>query len=1099
MVEVFVKVHSHHKFWPTPSFDVQLCAVPGGKLGAAAQSKSVKMTAKVSPEAHFKGNGTKSYGVTCTAPKIAKEADWELVSGPASTAKLANQYVPVAVSDGQCGAKAHHIDLHIRHPLFIYGQLKFKDPENKELTFPKGFPIHVYSGTNKVDTKVATLKADNDGKFDFELDRKWEWFTFKFGDKSFISNGNGKTTTTTLKAWGDRAKLEKNGEKFFGPPETWGLIESIWKFSKEPEYIDGTKAYKPDEGKIYVYDAKANNWVRRIGEKGAPIQMLLDPHWQFVRCEFFDRYYGHSDHGHERPNTPPMTIEGYWGPAGKLAREGTSHWTLSADSVKDSVHCLPWIRQKDDTGKKSEKPDKDALIQFETDADTFVISTDAKTRKLGKVPAGDARLKANADRLKLYDLPPVWKSKGYWARYLKGPNSYDGKFWEDWDQPGLLKSRSKKTPVIFSLDDIVLTDSANVPLALAKADKFAIFYHRFAKAYNEKANLNEEGVYMPDAKEPFFSNIERKGAKFNYIADYPNWVRLVAGQSACFDAFDQRTSKDVFGARAAVRWYDPVTTGTPAGTAVAGWPADITKDYIVIGPEWGQKHALTTSPFKGAATPTQRIGRYDMVLVRCCDQLKGKELFLNMQYFRLNYNFLAAAPKNASKGAAGSAMAGTPGTKFITDGLTALMKRWNGYDGASNPARTELLPQDKKALHQGEVIYFLQPAAALAGAHFRMDVFKGTANDRAFMDSTNGVGQVTDNDFKADGSFTADSFTLAHELGHGGSLPDEYGEWWERCNHFGPGVANNIPADPFCDEGRDFDLTGSLYKGGATPYPMMTMAVEMRNRYFWHNAEYSRKHTTIPLYTKTKHGSGSSYEEYKVPGHPNYPTETYTYWPVREKMNRASGKHGKVDIYLHSLGKEHFTQKLMPKGPWDGAVSVLIKIDLTVPAAMNVQDVRDVIRNAILTFNQTFSTSGTTKTVTDGGSKNLTFTKVVFRFSPRFLISNVNPTQTSFLFGGASYATDYAGWQGWIGTHFQATVVDNKGAKVPVPSAFAAAAGGAMNLGVDSSKAWKVALEADIQRLLPDMLGIALKGAVITGGDLTPLAAAVIDKNAKVV
>ena len=101
---------------------------------------------------------------------------------------------------------------------------------------------------------------------------------------------------------------------------------------------------------------------------------------------------------------------------------------------------------------------------------------------------------------------------------------------------------------------------------------------------------------------------------------------------------------------------------------------------------------------------------------------------------------------------------------------------------------------------------------------------------------------------------------------------------------------------------------------------MMTMAVEMRNRYFWHNAEYARKHTTIPLYTKTKHGSGSIYEEYKVPGHPNYPTETYTYWPVREKMNRASGKHGKVDIYLHALGKEHFTQKLIPKGPWDGAV-----------------------------------------------------------------------------------------------------------------------------------------------------------------------------------
>ena len=123
--------------------------------------------------------------------------------------------------------------------------------------------------------------------------------------------------------------------------------------------------------------------------------MTLDPHWQFMRHEYFDRYYGHTDHGHERVNMPTTLIEGYWGTGATLDREGSSHWTLTPDDFKNSVHCLPWIRQKDATGAKAEKPDKNALIQFETPATTFAISSDAATRKYDQIPAGDAKMKCN--------------------------------------------------------------------------------------------------------------------------------------------------------------------------------------------------------------------------------------------------------------------------------------------------------------------------------------------------------------------------------------------------------------------------------------------------------------------------------------------------------------------------------------------------------------------------------------------------------------------------------------------------------------------------------------------------------------------------------
>ena len=93
------------------------------------------------------------------------------------------------------------------------------------------------------------------------------------------------------------------------------------------------------------------------------------------------------------------------------------------------------------------------------------------------------------------------------------------------------------------------------------------------------------------------------------------------------------------------------------------------------------------------------------------------------------------------------------------------------------------------------------------------------------------------------------------------------------------------------------------------------------------------------------------------------------------------------------------------------------------------------------------------------------------------------------------------GWQGWAGTHFQVTVADNQGkaAAKQVVSGFTAKKGGAMQFGIDSSKGgWKAQLLADVQALIPDMLGIKLKGAVIAANDVTPLVASVIHNNAKV-
>jgi len=176
-----------------------------------------------------------------------------------------------------------------------------------------------------------------------------------------------------------------------------------------------------------------------------------------------------------------------------------------------------------------------------------------------------------------------------------------------------------------------------------------------------------------------------------------------------------------------------------------------------------------------------------------------------------------------------------------------------------------------------------------------------------------------------------------------------------------------------------------------------------------------------------------------------------------------------------------------------------VKIDLTVLNALDVNTVRNRIRNAFLGFNQQFSATGSTGVKTDKSRvirDNVKFAEALVRFSPRFLISNTP--------GGApdpNYTATYNGLQNDIGSHFQITVADNAGkaAGAVVNSGFVGKKGGVMNLGVDSGVAgWGVTLETDVTDLIPEMLGIKLSGPVIVGKDLNSLVASVIHSNAKV-
>ena len=77
--------------------------------------------------------------------------------------------------------------------------------------------------------------------------------------------------------------------------------------------------------------------------------------------------------------------------------------------------------------------------------------------------------------MKLYDLPPQWESRKYWPRLGKGAKQ-EGKFWEEWKDADLLRSRAAGDPLIFSMYDTIVTDAAFNPVKCKKTDRFATPY-----------------------------------------------------------------------------------------------------------------------------------------------------------------------------------------------------------------------------------------------------------------------------------------------------------------------------------------------------------------------------------------------------------------------------------------------------------------------------------------------------------------------------------------------------------------------------------------------------------------------------------------------
>jgi hypothetical protein len=385
----------------------------------------------------------------------------------------------------------------------VYLKLLFKDPEGNDRIFPEDLPVQLLFDKNKkIDAVVGSEGRVYDKKggnpfIEFARSKDTSWFKLRFNKKgdgkekqAFIVCEKYKDATKTqkyeleddpFKADSEIQKAIANSLRVFMLPKTeWTMETSDWSASQAPTYDDKERAF-----------IKLNMTNVKVGDQDTPATVTLNPHWQYCRFEYFERYYGHSNHDDKPISILPITLEGYGEdvrtaqnpPIDKLMT--LSNWTIG-ENKKKLVQVLPWILRRKVNADPAKQdclcyPGNTSLLRFRTDEDhRFIKSTGADAREIAKL--SDLPASPCADRLKFYDLPAEWRSKRYFCRLSDEADD------QELFEVMVYKETTKDTPLIFSLDDMILTAQNlapvnlryNDPEVLANPnDRVAIFRHNF--------------------------------------------------------------------------------------------------------------------------------------------------------------------------------------------------------------------------------------------------------------------------------------------------------------------------------------------------------------------------------------------------------------------------------------------------------------------------------------------------------------------------------------------------------------------------------------------------------------------------------------------
>jgi len=860
-----------------------------------------------------------------------------------------------------------------RFRVLVHLLLVWKDPDGVDHLFAQGMTAHIEFGDGRAPLDVA---VDDAGIVHFIADKRSQSFTL-----SFVFSG--------VQYFASAPAAAPEPERIVPEAEVAELVRTGWRVWRLPERLDlDTCDWQVDAATAPTYTAPnftALETLSEIGTADAPCRCELLPHWQYLQLTYFDRKLK------QRLSVVPLTFEGFFDKAASSGPPDTqSNWTTHPGACQ----ALPWVVRKRG-GNPVNEPDADTLLQVRCKAASFIDSRATDRVLISKNPgaaSSDPGLNGGADdpfdmtkpsgeRLAFYDLPPLWKSRAYFCKVGARQGRYETLATEP---------TTDAAPVRFSLDDIVLAtqtgSAAPTPLAWTPdaqpTNRIALFSHTFAGG----ADLSTVGLYKPDTANnlSFFTTRPTVETDRNYIADYPDWTRLVIVQGNAFDVFDQRVVVDpdgVVGARAAIRHVDVTVSphfrqhiGLHASGELEPRPAAIDRAFFSIQPMYEQRHHQWWRPSN--RTHDRGIGRYDQILVRCSDvEADGvTEVARCVSYFRFFFNFAPTFTANNNTTAVGAALTGATAASWVETAISGLLRRWNGPDGAMNPGPASIEPKTA-AQFKSTTLWFAQDLPS-AIAHYELGIFREPAGGkvRAYMSASSGQGALDTSDNVAQ---VSGWFTFAHETGHGASLHDEYVEPTTRTNLLGNWL------DSF-----DSFSPGSPYVRDTRTMMVQNMTVDTRDH--WHVAEWLRTRLGNTQDFVIRHGTHS----YEIPHHSETPAKNHVCWPLREDINRVvSGRpHSHFDAFLYPLGDDRFATTALPTrvgkpGAFDGILVVVVKLRFEFHIAFDATT-RNNIHNFLTGVRDQIILRYCDRYFVTGTAAGRTFARALLDFSPRFWVRN---------------------------------------------------------------------------------------------------------------
>jgi hypothetical protein len=420
-------------------------------------------------------------------------------------------------------------------------RLAFLDPEHNPQHFPSQIPVAVIYDDGR--RQSATLEAG--GRLLLEVDRTRKAFTLAFDHTvpAYLALRDGDPGCSATRD--DVQRLVSEGWNVFGLPFGGTFRTMDWTAQGDAELDPQTRRFE-----------SLDDPMRFFGTDVSPIELTLDPHWLFARFEYFDRLHGQKHHAGARVPVPNLLLSGArHAPGGDTPDDWDTQaaWPVLQDDMRGSAQALPWIRTRDELGRPLAPLANDFLLCFEAPG-IHVEATSPFDRKLVTLDPDDPRLQPGSQRLGLYDLPAVWKSRN---QFVRGP----GVRASDLTPEHLVAAKSASAPLTFSLDDLVLIDETGSPwlsdrgqqgdyLPLSAESRVTLLAFDPSDGFRLK-------VHSPRAGKAFYSDTPFDR---NVIYDCPPEVRAVLFCGDLYPIANRRTEGDtvrvrdghILGARAAM-------------------------------------------------------------------------------------------------------------------------------------------------------------------------------------------------------------------------------------------------------------------------------------------------------------------------------------------------------------------------------------------------------------------------------------------------------------------------------------------------------------------------------------------------------------------